>query len=643
MTVHDEHEHDGHDHHDHDHNHDHGPSNRRFGIVGLVILMFVVLVVIAVTAVVKPGGVIPTGNSLTITVNEDGSFTPETVHAQVGDEIKWVNLGEFDRITQLPNDKSDACTTAVAYDENDENAFSTPRQQAVPGIWIKGGSAEAIPAGASCDCGGSRCSSAMTPVAGNEKFCPIRERHTTFMEELWTYPWSPGLLAAIEWSEIEPGEDTYDWTFLDETLNQAVSHGKSVALSLTTATTGNELPAWLFTTGGVTPVPTKDTHDGKPTAKSCGDLNNMGSPSDEEYRKQFNDLLTDVAAHINSNTAWRQAVTRVHITGMNNGSSEGGLPRSCNDIVPTDGVLDTVGTDQCVCNTKLWAEAGYTPDELYEFYAGVEDTITQAFGDVTMSYPLLQAGFPKVVSETNFEGDTLKDQDGNYLVNPPGTTSDDIGGTVQTQTVIDQGTEKYGNRFLTMHLGLDRYNPDLGVADCTYGVDIIPPKGDEPAHADFPIPFGTKLDRHMEDGCPNLWATRPGVEDGLVTGFQNENEGHGVVDPASIESELWNMTKNSNGILVEIGPDRAWEIQHLIGPDEVMDPERFNLTNNPAPYSKTPLQWFHELIDRRNFFDLPEVFPSEHKFTFSKKGTYTFTNPRTCSAGQAAVGTIVIE
>ncbi len=60
----------------------------------------------------------------------------------------------------------------------------------------------------------------------------------------------------------------------------------------------------------------------------------------------------------------------------------------------------------CIYNAQAFAQAisEYTPDKLYEFHRTVENAIYTSFSQAkSMSYQLIQAGFPRVVSKTNFE------------------------------------------------------------------------------------------------------------------------------------------------------------------------------------------------------------------------------------------------
>ena len=149
-----------------------------------------------------------------------------------------------------------------------------------------------------------------------------------------------------------------------------------------------------------------------PPPNSCGFDFTLGSPMDPVYRDRHIAMLDALAEHVASDSRWFQALAHVKVSGANLLSSEARLPKRCYDG-DGDGVLDVViksnGRDPCLCNTKIWADAGYTPDGLYAYYRTVENTIYNAFHQrKSLGYQLIQDGFPRVESPTNFQGDSLK-------------------------------------------------------------------------------------------------------------------------------------------------------------------------------------------------------------------------------------------
>src|SRR6185503_8791032 len=130
---------------------------------------------------------------------------------------------------------------------------------------------------------------------------------------------------------------------------------------------------------------------------------------DPRFRELWFDLIADVAAHVHTNAGWTMALNEWMLDGLNRLSDEAKLPQSC---LLDGNKLATVNGDACVCNPKAFADAGYTPEALYEFYALQRAAAQAAFGRISMSYRLIQDGFPKVASATNYEADSKFDLDG---------------------------------------------------------------------------------------------------------------------------------------------------------------------------------------------------------------------------------------
>jgi hypothetical protein len=140
-------------------------------------------------------------------------------------------------------------------------------------------------------------------------------------------------------------------------------------------------------------------------------------------------------------------------------------------------------------------------------------------------------------------------------------------------------------------------------------------------------------------------------------GFQTNNA-TGVASPAAVESALWNLTINSNGVFIELYEERLWEIFQLRGAGAtalILDPGRTSLPfGNPAPFSKNLDTWVNELHDRRKQLviaanpNLADPFPTIYEHTFSQPlnwaQTYYYINPSKCasSASASRVGSITV-
>lgn len=620
---------------------------------------------------------------VTVTVHPDGTFTPSVVNIREGEMIEWINLSPTDSIVQIGNQRlfptSDPCGIADnnldhAFVAKDPNEFTGPVRKAVSGIFVLGSNEQGFVQKLSTD--SCACETANTPCTPLEvksldgnfyKLCPGEGAISQMLDTTWSNPDITGVILRLNWSDIQidnQGVIEYRWDDLDREMNRAVENGKLFTLDVRAGKDGT--PAWIFNNytgpaapGPVTPHTFKDWGSEElPPPNSCGYNLTIGSPTDTIYRELYLVMIKSLAAHVASDSRWFQSLAHVKISGANFLSSEARLPKRCYDG-DGDGILDTViksndQPDYCVCNTKRWADAGYTPDKLYEYYRVLGNTIHNAFFQrKSMGYQLIQAGFPMVESPTNFQGDSLLDQFGNLILNPQGVTGDDPKGNFQTDTILEEGRNGRfidplgalvnlvsGKLFVPQHSGLGRLPRDdnpLGGCSQAVAVDPITQK------AIFPISTGTRGDG--APGCPNKRAVEEATLYSQVMGFQTNNpKPGGVTNPADVESALWNLTINSNGVFIELYEQLVWEIYHSRGTGAaaaILDANRRSLVGNPAPYSKNLFTWVEELHERRRELvdpsnpHLQDPFPSiyQHKFTkvITRPETYYYVNPSKCS------------
>jgi len=174
-----------------------------------------------------------------------------------------------------------------------------------------------------------------------------------------------------------------------------------------------------------------------------------------------------------------------------------------------------------------------------------------------------------------------------------------------------------------------------------------------PFWAAFPIPPGSTISERAEvEGCPNWLVAEQGVNEPVegippqLTGLQTTNR---VRDLDGLESALFNLVLNTNGVFLEVYEDVVWRASVLRGTGPRAEPlsERV-LGSHCEPIegdtelcvSKNLAQWTEELHHRRTtlaqvdhelYPGLQEPFPTEVKTTFDDAGaTYHFINPAHC-------------
>ncbi|MDF0672738.1 MAG: hypothetical protein P0120_00140 [Nitrospira sp.] len=617
-----------------------------------------------------------TTSAVTVIVNPNGTFTPNPVNIQAGEQIQWVGLTRTDSIVQIgdvrkfPFPASDPCGIRDnhldhAFAATDPNEFTGPSRKGVSGIFALGPNEPGLVQKLSTEtCTCETLDEPCVPLQvdsldrNSYKLCPNEGPILGTLDTTWTNPDLTGVIIRINWSDIQidnNGVIEFRWDDLDRELNKAVANGKLFTLDVRAGKGGT--PTWIFNNypgpagpGPVTPLTLKDwASEASPTRNNCGFDFTLGSPMHTNYRDLYVAMINELATHVASDSRWFQALAHVKISGANLLSSEARLPKRCYDENPSDGILDTIGRDDCLCNSKIWATEGdYTPSRLYEYYRVIGNTIYNAFLQrKSMGYQLIQAGFPRVESLANFQGDSLRDQQGNLLLDPPGVTSDDLGPFIQTKTILQEGREGRfidpqqvgplsnpveGKLFVPQHSGISRLpEDDDPAASCSQAVAVDPVT----QRARFPIATGT--DGDGGPGCPNRWAVEEGTLYSQIMGFQTHNPselGSGV------ESALWNLTINSNGVFIELYEQPLWEIYHSRGTGPtaaVLDPCRMTRKAKPAPFSKNLFTWSEELHDRRKIVvdptnpHLGDPFPAFYTHTFSKAitlpETYYYINP----------------
>lgn len=518
-----------------------------------------------------------------VKVNADGSFSPSVTTISTGDTVEWTLSGPSDSIIPINWDGTSAgfCSGVKPFLPTDPNEFTGPMPLAASGIF----SLSPLDAGFVVEPASSLCSAGLPPkaVVGGEMLCRGGASGAT-MDVTWQDPNLTGVFIRLLWKDIQiaPGTDdaSFNFTVLDREINKAVKNGKLYSLAIKAGDDGT--PTWLFT-NGVTALALQDSgSDGNDPG--CGSRMTLGSPTEIAYQNRYFDLLRKVASHIKSRADWYRALAYIKPSGANLYTHENRLPKRC--------------STGCVCNTQVFAQHGYTPAGLYAFYQAQSDLLVSEFPGKTLSYGLIQDGFPRI----NNAGDYEKSD---------GTSSGGAlpGVTEQTQTIIDNGQATHGLLFAVQHNGLSPKRTD------------------------------TCLTNTSGAGCPNKWVLQEGLE-GQVTGWQTSNE-EKVANPADTDSTLQNALLNSRGVFVELYEERFWEAVRQ--PNGIID---------PLGSGRTMAQWVNEFQSRRRslFPSIPDPFPTTYRHTFTRtlpssagNQTLYYVHGSKCGIGNAVPASIVIR
>lgn len=493
---------------------------------------------------IKPAVITPPVDRVhVVTVNPDGSFTPTRVEIFSGDTVEWRFAGRTDAIVPvgLNAEGHPDCASPLPYVPDDPNEFTGPMPRAASGIFT---------------------------------LSPEEAPYTT-QDETWQSSNLTGVFIRPRWDEVHLGPDQFQWAEVDAEIEQAVRHGKVFSIGFKAGVRGT--PRWIFdpaaTDAPVTPLDFGFRQEGRPAY--------YGSPADENYRKHYFAFLRAFAAHLRARNAWYRALAYVKICGLNLYTHENRLPKETVEDIAT------------------WAGPGrYTPTALLDFYHEQTRVLVEEFPDKSMSFALIQDGFPEI------------NDAGEYRGQPTPPQEPIPSGAAQTTAVLEQGRLEHGLLFAVQHNGLQTkpaYCPGSGL---------------------HPIEVDSNF-HYVGSGCPNRWVLAESAA-GQVTGYQTVNN---LADLFEVESALQNAWDNSDAVFLEVY-------------------ETIGLAADGAglPSGMTLGDWAERFHQRRRsaFPEIPDPFPMTHRHSFTRTTSGStpqqlyYVNPAKCPGDTTPYGVIVI-
>lgn len=521
----------------------------------------------------------------TVTVGADGSFSPAEVHVRAGDTVAF----------RLPDRRHSVVAarpgSPCAAAPWTPDTLAGPSPVGASGIFTIG-PFEHEPGFEFVD-GACRGKGRKTTVGGRS-LCPSGPLGAT-NPETWRSAESTGVHVRLVWNRVEPARGRFDWTALDRELDAAVAAGKLVSLSVKAGSEGT--PDWVFSPE----LPRLHFQDLGSWGEGCGVPMDLADPTDPDFRGPWGELLDALGAHVRSRADWYRSVAYVRVGGANLFSAELRLPARCRDGCS-------------VCNTEVWAKAGYRPSKLEAFAAWQEERLAKEFPGKSLSLQIIQAGFPRVSEQ----GCWLVGEDpkGRTRCLDGTTRAGDDGlprGAEQTQALIDGALARYAPTVQIAHNGLSAL--PAGTRCPTFGQH--PARG---PYADAP------------EGCPNRWVLEAGSRSPhQITGFQT-NDTFRVGDLAAVESALQNAWDNSDAVSVEIYEQLF--LESAAG-------------GRKLPSGRSFGDWAEKFHERRRAMTgpkTPDPFPETFRWTVPEDaaaGAVPVFDPYRCKAGGGA--TIVVD
>jgi elongation factor P hydroxylase len=201
---------------------------------------------------------------------------------------------------------------------------------------------------------------------------------------VYSNPNVDGISARQPWSDLEPAEGAFDFTFLDTVVSKAAAGGKQVLLRIGTsggsAVAGGNTPAWVFDAVNAEALPTSQKFF---TFDDNGTLRTIPVFWDPVYLAKKKAMITALGAHFGNNPA----IKIVSASFANASSEDWAVPHTATDV-------------------NNWLAAGYTSAKMLGAGKQIIDTTMTAFPS---QYVTLAVG------GNGHTGDLNLDPDENYV------------------------------------------------------------------------------------------------------------------------------------------------------------------------------------------------------------------------------------
>ncbi|MCA9490421.1 MAG: beta-galactosidase [Myxococcales bacterium] len=374
---------------------------------------------------------------VTVRVLPDGSFDPPSVTIHEGATVTW-ELSDRYRQSIAPLAKGGATCADIAPYEGWYADLTGPMPRNPSGLFILNQDGPGLRQTASGELVSDGPLGAVTDAT-------------------WASDENVGAFLRLRWNWIQPeAEGRYDWTILDREVEKAVANGKLYSVGVKAGFHGT--PAWIFD-AGVDRLVFRDygTHPGSGDCK-CGAFMALGNPTQRRYQELYDEMLDELARHLASNAAWYRSLAYVKPSGANLYTVEARLPKRCDCAgvctercaVPKDWKdAPNVDASGRICNTRVWAEAGYTPEGLYAFYERQLEHLARNFPEKDFAYLLIHDGFPRVQGRDDYLGCGERKKRSGDLPDP----------VEQTREILRRGWRTHGERFTIMHAALKAGKP----------------------------------------------------------------------------------------------------------------------------------------------------------------------------------------
>ena len=216
-------------------------------------------------------------------------------------------------------------------------------------------------------------------VGGND----IVNTNAKSLTAAFKVPGVDGFLLNIGWDLIEPAMGQYQWETMDQWMNQAISAGKKITVSVGS---GMHTPSWLFqpAPGGAGAKPLSFSISRKGGLSNTCDPETIAAPWDTAFLKQWDSMLTALSAHLKGAGTY-DSVVLLRLTGVNRDTDELHLPA---ETAQSTGLA-------CVSDaTTTWQQAGYRPSLLLQGWDAITSSFKKNFADKSFTVAIIDSSNP---------------------------------------------------------------------------------------------------------------------------------------------------------------------------------------------------------------------------------------------------------
>lgn len=556
-----------------------------------------------------------------ITIDPSGNFSPQHVTVSSGQAVRWVLYNRAtDAIARVTGAFTwpAVCSATSVYTPG-VNELTGPLRRAQSGVFTLNPDRYGFKVTQLAEMTIARPSN-LCPATGNlgipldetvpgsgpylcEQTGDATYYQKTLESETWDSPSITGVFIRLHWRDVHTAPGVFHWDALDDEIRQAVAKNKLYSIAIQAGEDGT--PEWMYTAN---PAVTRLTFDANHEDDSCR-YRSFGDITDPDYATYYKAMLSDLATHLKSNADWYRRLAYIKPSGANLSTAENRLPSGCKST-PGPG-CDGVPS----CNNQRWVTAGYTPQKLYDFYNDQLAHIALHFPNKTMSYALIQDGFPRA----NADGGAGCYDTAAHASNCAAPYAVPRG-SEQTETILQAFRASYLEEAVVQHNGLGEGT--LCPAPGTNG-----------------------------GGCPNWWAyiagatLFPATTYGQAIGFQTKN-GSDLNTSLALHHTFQNLWNNSSGDFLEIYEPVHWKARY----------SHFGILNlGQGEPAKSLSDWRNDLNGRRDALfpttAIPSTSPAEHRVTFvrtlpsPRSQRIYFINPAgsTCAGSARAWGSVTID